>query len=236
VLFRERNIDVWKKKLDWVAAHGGMALLNTHPDYMAFDGKPAGDEYPASYYEEFLRYVREKYDGLFWAATPREVARYYCAAVPASSRNTRKKVCMLVYSHYETDSRVRRYAEALARRGDRVEVIALAGGHNSLGRTTLNGVDVYRIQRREADERSKWTYALRQARFFFASSVIPDTAPARSALRPGSRAQHPRLPGLRGLATRNGMAPSSSSIFTTSCRSCSKTSSAPGVIASISSS
>jgi glycosyltransferase involved in cell wall biosynthesis len=172
VLFRERNIDVWKKKLDWVAAHGGMVLLNTHPDYMAFDGKPAGDEYPASYYEEFLRYVREKYDGLFWAATPREVARYYCAAMPSSSRNTRKKVCMLVYSHYETDSRVRRYAEALARRGDRVEVIALAGGHNSLGRTTLNGVDVYRIQRREADERSKWTYALRQARFFFASSVI----------------------------------------------------------------
>jgi glycosyltransferase involved in cell wall biosynthesis len=172
VVLRERNIDIWKKKLDWVAAHGGMALLDSHPDYMAFDGKPAGDEYPASYYEEFLRYAREKYDGLFWSATPREVARCYRAAVPASSRNTRKKVCMLVYSHYETDSRVRRYAEALVRRGDRVDVIALADDRNPRGQSTLNGVDVYRIQHREADERSKWTYALRQARFFLASAAF----------------------------------------------------------------
>ena len=37
VLFREPNIDVWKKKLDWVVAHGGMALLTTHPDYMSFE-------------------------------------------------------------------------------------------------------------------------------------------------------------------------------------------------------
>lgn len=89
-LFREQNIDIWKKKLDWVAAHGGMALLDAHPDYMAFDGELARDEYPASHYEEFLRYAREKYDGLFWAATPRQVARYYRAAVPVSSHNTRK--------------------------------------------------------------------------------------------------------------------------------------------------
>ncbi len=40
-----------------------------------------------------------------------------------------RKVCMLVYSHYETDSRVRRYAEALARRGDHVDVIALSQRH-----------------------------------------------------------------------------------------------------------
>ena len=35
----EQNNDIWKKKLDWVAEHGGMALINTHPDYMSFDGK-----------------------------------------------------------------------------------------------------------------------------------------------------------------------------------------------------
>jgi glycosyltransferase involved in cell wall biosynthesis len=172
VVFRERDIDIWKRKLDWIAARGGMALLIAHPDYMAFEGQAARDEYPASYYEEFLRYARETYGGQFWAATPGEVARYYRASVPEASRNTRKKVCMLAYSHYDTDSRVRRYAEALARRGDRVEVIALAGGDTPLGESVLNGVTIYRIQRGVADERSKWTYAWRLARFFAASAVF----------------------------------------------------------------
>ena len=33
---------------------------------------------------------------------------------------------MLAYTFYETDNRVRRYAEALVKRGDQVEAIALA--------------------------------------------------------------------------------------------------------------
>lgn len=173
VILREPNIEIWKKKLDWVAAHGGMALLTTHPDYMAFDGNPpARDEYPVSHYEEFLRYVRERYDGAFWSATPREVARYYCSAVPAAERNTRRKVCMLVYSRYESDGRVRRYAETLARRGDQVEVIALADGKSPLGQTDIEGVTVHRIQRREPDERSKGAYASRLSRFFLAAAML----------------------------------------------------------------
>jgi hypothetical protein len=88
VLLREQSIDIWKRKLDWVVAHGGMALLNTHPDYMAFDGKPARDEYLVSRYEEFLHYARKRYEGLYWTATPREVARHYCGSVPEPARNT----------------------------------------------------------------------------------------------------------------------------------------------------
>ena len=172
VVLREPNIDIWKRKLDWVAAHGGMALLTTHPDYMSFEGKPARDEYPVSHYEEFLRYAREKYDGQFWAATPREVSRFYCAALPVASRNTRKRVCMLVYSNYEADGRVRRYAETLARRGDHVDVIALDDGAGRLGETGISGVTVHRIQHRERNERSKWTYASRLLRFLLASSVF----------------------------------------------------------------
>src|SRR4029079_8065841 len=34
LVLRERGPEIWKQKLDWIAAHGGMALLNTHPDYM----------------------------------------------------------------------------------------------------------------------------------------------------------------------------------------------------------
>jgi hypothetical protein len=33
---REKNIDIWKRKLDWIVENEGMALLITHPDYMNF--------------------------------------------------------------------------------------------------------------------------------------------------------------------------------------------------------
>ncbi len=77
-VLREPNTDIWKRKVDWIAEQGGMVLLNTHPDYMCFEGKPDRDEYPVSRYAEFLNYVREKYEGAYWAALPREVAKYYC--------------------------------------------------------------------------------------------------------------------------------------------------------------
>ncbi len=32
ILMKEDNIDIWKKKLDWIAERGGMALLDVHPD------------------------------------------------------------------------------------------------------------------------------------------------------------------------------------------------------------
>src|SRR5437870_9112974 len=35
LLLRESTIDVWRTKLDWVAQHGGMALVNVHPDYLS---------------------------------------------------------------------------------------------------------------------------------------------------------------------------------------------------------
>jgi len=172
VVLREQNITVWKRKLDWIAARGGMALLNTHPDYMCFEGERARDEFPASYYEDFLSYARDKYEGLFWPALPREIARFYRDKVPLSCRNSRKKICMLVHNGYENDNRVRRYAETLARRGDHVDVIALSGENVPLGTDVINGVTVYRIHHRTRDERSKWTYAWRLLRFFVASSIF----------------------------------------------------------------
>ena len=172
VILREGNIDIWKRKLDWIADRGGMALIITHPDYMCFGGKKERDEYPVSHYEEFLAYVRGKYEGQFWTALPREVARYYAAQLPPSSRNTRKKICMLVYSAYERDNRVRRYAETLARRGDQVDVIALSGKGVPRGVEKINGVTVYRTQYREPNERNKWAYAWRWFHFLLGSSVL----------------------------------------------------------------
>jgi len=171
-VLRERNINMWKQKLDWIAERGGMALLNTHPDFMCFEGKKARDEFPVSYYEEFLGYARQKYDGAFWSALPRDTARFYCASIPRSSRNSRKRICMLTYSIYEIDNRVRRYAEALAKRGDHVDVVALSGGTAPLGTETISGVNVHRIQYRVRNERLKWTYAWRLIRFFSGSSIV----------------------------------------------------------------
>ena len=77
-LMKEKTIDIWKKKLDWIVENGGMALLITHPDYMTFDGvKIRCSEYPADLYKELLVYIREKYDGRYWNALPREVADYW---------------------------------------------------------------------------------------------------------------------------------------------------------------
>jgi glycosyltransferase involved in cell wall biosynthesis len=173
VVLREPHIDIWKRKLDWIVERGGMALINTHPDYMQFEGyKRQRDEFPVERYEEFLCYVCEKYDGSYWAATPREVAAYYRQNVPLLSRNTRKKICMLAYTAYECDNRVRRYAETLAKRGDHVDVIALSGPQFRKAVETICGVTVYRIQHREFNERHKWMYAWRLLRFLLRSSIV----------------------------------------------------------------
>ena len=42
IILREKNIDIWKRKLDWIAEKGGMALLNTHSDYMNFESGSLG--------------------------------------------------------------------------------------------------------------------------------------------------------------------------------------------------
>lgn len=75
LLFRERNIETWKRKLDWIAEHGGMALVNVHPDYLNFTGRNTAKEYSVERYREFLGYVTDRYAGQYWSALPREVAQ-----------------------------------------------------------------------------------------------------------------------------------------------------------------
>jgi len=78
IIMGEKNIDIWKKKLDWIARQGGMALLITHPDYMSFDGKKLDiEEYPAKYYADFLEYVQSRYEGQYWHVLPKEMARFW---------------------------------------------------------------------------------------------------------------------------------------------------------------
>jgi len=76
----ETSIDIWKRKLDWIAENQGMALVNVHPDYIDFEDKggksrSGGGKYPLKFYLELLDYVKNK--GNYWHALPREVARWW---------------------------------------------------------------------------------------------------------------------------------------------------------------
>jgi len=78
VLMRERGIGVWRRKLKWIAERGGMVLLNTHPDYMVFDAGPLGiEEFSADLYWQFLEHLKSDYDGQYWHALPRDIARFW---------------------------------------------------------------------------------------------------------------------------------------------------------------
>lgn len=82
VLLKETNIDLWTKKLDWVASHGGMVLAVVHPDYISFDGKPNSSEYPVDLYERLLKCVITRYGDACWYALPREVAAFAAQIKP----------------------------------------------------------------------------------------------------------------------------------------------------------
>jgi UPF0288 family protein (methanogenesis marker protein 3) len=64
------------------------------------------------------------------------------------------RACMVAYTFYEPDNRVRRYAETLVKRGDQVDAIVLRQpGQQS--RTVVSGVNVYKIQGRKINEKMK---------------------------------------------------------------------------------
>jgi len=78
VIMKEKNIDIWKRKLDWIAKNGGMALLITHPDYMnGTNGRCTIEEYPMELYGEFLDYVKDSYNDLYWNPLPKEIALFW---------------------------------------------------------------------------------------------------------------------------------------------------------------
>lgn len=79
---------------------------------------------------------------------------------------------MVAYTFYEADNRVRRYAEALAQRGDRVDVVVLRRDPKLPCHEKANGVHVYRIQKRTINERTKLSYLFRLLRFLINSALF----------------------------------------------------------------
>jgi glycosyltransferase involved in cell wall biosynthesis len=82
-----------------------------------------------------------------------------------------KRICMITHSFYECDSRVRRYAESLAERGDSLDVIALRSGPDVPREEVIKGVTVLRIQDRfGVPKKSIIAYLWPLLRFLFVSS------------------------------------------------------------------
>lgn len=79
---------------------------------------------------------------------------------------------MLVYSFYESDTRVMQYATALAHRGDHVDVIALRRSHSSPEFEILDGVNVYRVQTRAVNEKGLFTFARRILLFLLRATLF----------------------------------------------------------------
>lgn len=78
ILLQEKNIDIWKKKVDWIAENGGMVFLNTHPDYMQFDGEKLKlKEYYVELYIDLLKYVKMKYNNQYWNVLPKQMAEFW---------------------------------------------------------------------------------------------------------------------------------------------------------------
>lgn len=78
IILQEQDNRIWKQKVDWIAEKGGMAFLNTHPDYMNFDNATCAlEEYPVRHYEDFLDHIRTRHGSAVWHAKAGEVARFW---------------------------------------------------------------------------------------------------------------------------------------------------------------
>jgi glycosyltransferase involved in cell wall biosynthesis len=176
LILGDRHPDLWFQKLDWIARHGGMALVNIHPDYIRFDGEPASPcTYPVELYTRFLEYARQRYAGAFWQPLPRELAHFVLSSQLRSPHSALprapRRICLAGALFYESDNRTMRYAEALRSRGDEVDVLALRRPGQPR-KDAVNGINVFRIQERVRDETGIPSYLRRLSLFLFRSFCI----------------------------------------------------------------
>jgi hypothetical protein len=66
-----------------------MALIKTHPDYMAFKKDKRTDRYPVEHYTDLLDYIKARHAGEFWLAQPSDIARYWRELRPLNGKANR---------------------------------------------------------------------------------------------------------------------------------------------------
>lgn len=75
-VLKERTPRLWIEKVDFIAQYHGMALVNTHPDYLR-------EPHLLDMYVRFLEAMRVRRNK--WLALPRDVARWWIARASASA-------------------------------------------------------------------------------------------------------------------------------------------------------
>lgn len=244
LVLRETTTEIWKKKLDWIVKKGGMALLNVHPDYLAFDGNASNSEFSCSLYRELLEYVQTRYAGLYWQPLPRDMAEFVSTSVQetpslfgqnrmsiqtafdresqpvlveadvnghgssvgatgksitltsdssinngvvlpftpsplsiqpdqkaaAVPRLAGRRVGVVLFSHYPSDPRPRRAAEALVQEGAEVDFFCLQREHEEPRHEIVNGLEVFRVPLKR--RRSGQLVYLLQYGFFISNAFL----------------------------------------------------------------
>ncbi len=78
VLMKERTPKIWIDKLNWIAQHNGMVLVNVHPDYIDFNNTGKNfEEFNVNIYIELLEYVKARYENKYWNVLPSEVSAFW---------------------------------------------------------------------------------------------------------------------------------------------------------------
>ena len=67
-ILNRTDISLWEQKVNWIEEHGGLALINVHPDYMNTPER-------LKLYESFLVFMSQKKH--MWQAPARETARWW---------------------------------------------------------------------------------------------------------------------------------------------------------------
>ena len=65
---KERSIEIWRKKIEWLVKNNGMILVLTHPDYLIENNH-------MKYYEELLEYLNEIENA--WYCLPGEMTQWW---------------------------------------------------------------------------------------------------------------------------------------------------------------
>ena len=77
LLHQEGSNTVWRDKVRWVASHGGMVLMNVHPDYLHVRGRGASPQHTVfEHYLDLLRFLKTRFPDEYWHALPHQVAAF----------------------------------------------------------------------------------------------------------------------------------------------------------------